>query len=101
MLQPLLHYRIQSTDISGMVPTRLQHAWSEAFRHSSLDALTRQASLKRIVETLAGSGITAVALKGTSLAWTAYPHPGLRPMRDIDLLVRQRDAITAFELLFL
>ena len=40
---------------------------------------------------LAGSGIQTMMIKGASLALAHYPHPGLRPMGDVDLLVQARD----------
>lgn len=40
---------------------------------------------------LAQSGIEVMLIKGASLALAHYPQPGLRPMGDVDLLVRARD----------
>jgi len=40
-------------------------------------------------DTLAGRGIRPVLLKGISLAGECYVPPHLRPMRDIDILVRE------------
>lgn len=49
----------------------------------------------RLFETLAGtiytlraSGVEVVALKGAALAFFHYPDPALRPMGDLDLLLR-------------
>ncbi|MFT5112464.1 MAG: hypothetical protein ACI8P9_001788 [Parasphingorhabdus sp.] len=36
-------------------------------------------------------GVTCVGLKGIVLCSMIYPEPGLRPMRDIDLLISDRD----------
>jgi hypothetical protein len=47
--------------------------------------------LGRILAALHGVGIPALVLEGAALANSAYPDPGLRPMRDLDLLVRRRD----------
>lgn len=49
------------------------------------------ASAASAVRLLAGSGIEAMMIKGASLALGRYPHPGLRPMGDVDLLVRARE----------
>ncbi len=40
-------------------------------------------------------GIPVIVLKGLSLAESIYPHIGMRPMADIDLLVRERDLALA------
>jgi Uncharacterised nucleotidyltransferase len=37
---------------------------------------------------LRAAGVESITLKGMVLAHTVYPEPGLRPMADIDLLVR-------------
>lgn len=53
------------------------------------------ASAGRVLETLASAGIEAVALKGLGLVATAYRDAALRPMHDIDILVRPREWRTA------
>jgi hypothetical protein len=54
-----------------------------------------KARARRLVETLAGTvralraaGVEVVALKGATLAFFHYPDPALRPMGDLDLLLR-------------
>lgn len=44
----------------------------------------------RLIKALARAGILAIPLKGVSVA-RYYPDPLLRPMEDIDLLIRSRD----------
>jgi hypothetical protein len=41
-----------------------------------------------ILDALGSRGIRPILLKGAALALTAYPDPSLRPMGDLDLLVR-------------
>jgi hypothetical protein len=43
--------------------------------------------VRQVAQTLGALGIDALWLKGTALAYSVYSDPGLRPMRDIDLLV--------------
>ena len=45
--------------------------------------------LAQILVTYQEAGIEALVLKGAALAHISYPRPGLRPMRDIDLLVKE------------
>jgi hypothetical protein len=40
-----------------------------------------------VVRALREAGASALVLKGLALAHAFYPHPGLRPMSDVDLLV--------------
>jgi len=42
------------------------------------------------------AGIDVLVLKGAALAHLVYPQPVLRPMRDIDILVRAEDVYRAY-----
>lgn len=58
--------------------------------------------LAEILDAFAARRIETVVLKGAALAHTLYPEPGLRPMRDLDLLVlksRRYDAREALRAL--
>ena len=55
----------------------------------------RMARVAQLVASLRDAGIPTMLLKGMALAVHYYPHPGLRPMDDIDLLVRAEDAARA------
>ena len=48
---------------------------------------------------LTAAGIAHVAMKGAYLAYHAFPEPGLRPLRDLDILVPADRAVEAYELL--
>jgi hypothetical protein len=43
------------------------------------------------VGALDGAGVASVTLKGMALIHAVYPDPGLRPMADVDLLIRPGD----------
>ncbi len=63
----------------------------DVLRESFLKNATRNAllyhDLAQVLTTLQTAGIKVAVLKGTHLAALIYPHIGLRPMADIDLLV--------------
>ena len=91
-LCPLLHYLWQSGGEqagipAAVIPAEVRALWADAFRTSALRALAAQATLMKVGSLLDQAGIPYAALKGAALAWHAYPHPALRPMRDIDILV--------------
>ncbi len=44
--------------------------------------------LEEVVTALQHAGVPVIVLKGGALAWTVYADPALRPMTDLDLLVR-------------
>jgi len=95
-LQPLLHHFHRD---SAVVPEAVQQRWREAFRESALHALALQGDLADAAALLEGAGLSPVALKGAWLAWHAYPHPALRPMRDLDLLLTPETVIAGHRLL--
>ena len=49
----------------------------------------------RMIAALRRAGIESMALKGGALQGTAYSDAGVRPMSDLDLLVRPDDAVAA------
>ena len=54
----------------------------------------------RILPALEGKVSPVVILKGEALAYSVYPHPALRPMGDLDMLVRedqQAEAVRCLE----
>jgi hypothetical protein len=55
--------------------------------------------LREVLVAYEAVGIEVLALKGAALAHLVYPEPGLRPMRDLDLLVKPAEARRAQELL--
>ena len=72
--------------------------------HGALDATVRaaiarevfvQREVRAVTAALADGGVRALLLKGTALAYTAYPQPWLRPRTDTDLLVGAEDAPAA------
>jgi hypothetical protein len=71
------------------------------------ESLHSEARARRLFETLSGTiralraaGVEVVALKGAALAFFHYPDPALRPMGDLDLLLRDpRDLARATEAL--
>ena len=56
----------------------------------------REDDTRELLDSLAASGISALLLKGTGVAYTVYPEPHLRPRLDVDLLIR-REALEPTE----
>jgi hypothetical protein len=55
--------------------------------------------LDEILNACEEAGIQAILLKGAALFHLVYPEPGLRPMRDIDLLVRPEQVMILKQIL--
>lgn len=86
-LLPLLYARLRDLDgeqIPDAVLARAEGAYYATLRSNVL----LQHELAQIVESLHEEGVEVIVLKGGALAWTVYASPALRPMVDLDLLVR-------------
>lgn len=97
-LRPFLHGRLARREIGG-VPDHIAEVWREAHRANAITALTQRRALLQAVGLLAVEGIDVVVLKGAVLAWTVWPAPAEREMRDIDVLVRVKNAPHAYNIL--
>jgi hypothetical protein len=92
-VSPLLFDRCGWRHVPWQRFLREQHA-HVASRHARIVAV-----LARIDANARGAGLPVVALKGSALHAAGLYSPGQRPMADIDLLVRERDAGTAVAML--
>ncbi|XCN73190.1 MAG: nucleotidyltransferase family protein [Candidatus Electrothrix aestuarii] len=104
---------IQQAEAHGMAPLLLRHFLAagldvpdDFLRHLRLLVLRHRQTnrvlsrtLGKVLSILAEAGIPALVLKGAALCQTLYPDPGLRPMRDIDLLLPWDEALPAHALL--
>ena len=95
-LQPLL-YAIYRDD--GQIPGTIRAGWRTAHRSAAMVCLVQKAELAETAALLEAKGFAPIALKGSYLAWHAYPTPAQRPMRDLDLLVEPDTVLAAFECL--
>lgn len=94
---PLLALHISSNEIE--VPeVFLRGLRFLCLRHKQAN-LHLMESLHHILSVLEEKGIPSLILKGASLCQTLYPEAGLRPMRDIDLLLSKEDVEAAHLLL--
>ncbi|MBN1933886.1 MAG: nucleotidyltransferase family protein [Anaerolineae bacterium] len=94
-LSPLLlaHLQAAGIDLDPQVRQQLQ---ARALQHAHANRV-RAAVLSEALAALHAAGIPVLILKGAALAHLVYPGPGLRAMRDIDLLApdapRARDIL--------
>ena len=98
-LGPLLHWRLTRERGALPIPADISAQLAESFKMATLRALLMQRELLLTHRILARAGIPHAALKGAYLAYHAYPHPALRPLRDLDLLVPSDQALPAYQAL--
>jgi hypothetical protein len=96
-LRPMLHWRSKGRDWPLPEPLRME--WQAAFDRSAKRQLARQRQLIQCADLLHTAGMPFALLKGAALAWSAYPHPALRPLRDLDILVPMVTAMDAYQLM--
>jgi hypothetical protein len=97
-LRPLLLSQARAAG-NWPLPPEVLSRWEGANRDSALSSLRHKAALGDLAQFLGDAGLEFLALKGARLAWRDYPAPGLRPLRDIDLLVPESDVERAFAVL--
>lgn len=95
-LRPFLHGRLARGGIPPIVPDDLVETWRISHRANGIAVLAQRRALMQATGVLRGIGIEPVALKGSALAWSVWPAPAERVMRDIDLLVAQDRAREAY-----
>lgn len=84
-LTPLLYTHLQAVDVS-LPATIKQQLQARTMQHSHANRV-RAKALAEILTAFQSAGIEALVLKGAALAYLVYLDLGLRPMRDLDLLV--------------
>ncbi len=96
-LAPLLyaHTRAAGVQLPSPVRRELQGLY---LRHRDANRV-RTDVLCNILSAYQAAGVPALVLKGAALSHTVYPEPGLRPMSDLDILVREGDLRRAQSLL--
>ncbi len=96
-LGPLLYHHLRAANIP--LPATLKEKLQGLYlRHRHANRV-RLAVLTDSLAALQQASIRTVLLKGAALAPLIYPEPGLRPMRDLDLLVAPSQARRAQDIL--
>ena len=78
---------INKDDIPRYVAERLKQGY---YLNATKNALIFK-ELGRVLETFKKTGLQVIVLKGAALAETVYGNLALRPMSDVDLLVKKED----------
>jgi hypothetical protein len=75
-------------DIKARVPTAVLAHLETSYRGNWARNVLLTERWAELVALLAGEGVEVITHKGMALIHTVYPDMGLRPMADIDLLIR-------------
>src|SRR5262245_38151271 len=85
-LVPLVYTHLQAAGIA--VPPAIKQQLLGYYMQHAHATRVRTQVLSDILTCYQAARIDALVLKGAALAHMVYPQPVLRPMRDIDILVR-------------
>lgn len=87
-LSPMLYHCSRPLAEEWPIPPEQEHALHTVYLKAAVDGQARMNAAVAAVERLSAAGITVIALKGLHLSCAVYDAPFLRPMLDLDLLVR-------------
>ncbi|HPN54099.1 MAG TPA: nucleotidyltransferase family protein [Anaerolineaceae bacterium] len=93
-LAPWLYSQLKTEDKAAVPPGVMQALRMDYMATASRNMIVYR-DLKVLLNTFAEAGVAVILLKGVYLADAIYGSLALRPMGDIDLLVRQGDLKTA------
>ncbi|HQJ51399.1 MAG TPA: nucleotidyltransferase family protein [Anaerolineae bacterium] len=93
---PLLYDAVRKKDL---LPAEVEAALRQSYYLTAACNLRLFEALDQALRALAARGIEVIVLKGAALAQTVYPSVGLRPMGDLDVLVRPASVPAAREVL--
>lgn len=94
-LLPLLYRRLEAAGIADPDMARLRGVYRYHWCRNQL----LLAELRRLLAALRDLGVPVLLLKGAALIHRHYHDPGIRPMSDLDIMVRPEDMDTVFNLL--
>ena len=91
----LLYHRLQTLEVTPPVPPPVWQRLQRFYLESAGFGMRLRHHLSGVLAALGAAGVTPIVLKGAYLAEGVYRNPALRPMNDVDLLVRQADLSAA------
>lgn len=92
---PLLHRSMERAGALASPPPDVAVDIDKAVKWHSFYAMRQAVAISRLLKVLGDEGLQPVALKGLVLAYRDYPAAALRPLRDVDLLLSESDALRA------
>jgi hypothetical protein len=95
-LAPLLYHVAHGQDL---LPPDVEERLRLAYYATARQNLLSLHELERVLTALSAAGIPAIVLKGAALIQAVYQNPALRPMADLDLLLRPADVRPAIDIL--
>ena len=90
-LIPLLHEKLNLHQLNYLIPSEILNLLKKRFLTSTKHLLSIEAGLIKIHSAFLSKGIDFIVLKGLTHSYNLYEEPNLRPMFDLDILVKEKD----------
>jgi hypothetical protein len=95
-LEPLLYRILRGRDV---LPPPVEAGLKAAYRRNATRNALVLRELGQVLRCLAGADVRVILLKGAALVETVYDDSAVRPMADLDLLVRREQVTMAVQAL--
>ncbi|MBW2647483.1 MAG: nucleotidyltransferase family protein [Deltaproteobacteria bacterium] len=91
-IAPLIYYNLKKLDLLFVVPKTVIHTLERTYVYTLKTNIMFGEELKGILANFHDRGISCIILKGLAFIETIYhENPGVRPLKDMDLLLRKED----------
>jgi hypothetical protein len=90
-ISPLLYLNLSRINEGDYIPTEVMATLKKLYYKIAVRNTLRYDELSKVLKTFNDVGIGVIVLKGAFLAEAIYKNIGLRPMNDIDLLIKKVD----------
>jgi hypothetical protein len=84
----LVYHNLKGLPNNSLIPAGVMKSFKKTYHETVARNMYIYAELRNILAAFRSVELEAMALKGAALAASVYPDIGLRPMSDIDLLVK-------------
>ena len=100
-LSPLIyhHFKLKNLKGSDYIPESILEHAKEAYYNNSLNNMLLCEECKKVLKIFSSEKISAMILKGIYLAENIYKNIALRPIADMDILIKREDLPKTNEIL--
>ncbi len=86
-----IFYKFKELDSLRFIPQAIRDSWQQHFYNNLKRNEIALQELTKVLSQLSVNHVEVVILKGASLLIDGYPNAGIRPMGDVDILIKKDD----------
>lgn len=87
----LLYHQLKEAGPAAALPASVRSVLKKAYLHNLLDYQVKVKAIEELLEALTPVKVPVMLLQGMAILERLYPSAGMRPLSDIDLLIRRED----------